>query len=76
MLKDLLSAIRNGIYGFMRNRNIHKDDGRKLCYIAANNLYGYTLMQKLPYKDFTFTDITSDKVLDTDDDSDYGYWVI
>ena len=33
-------------------------------------------MQKLPYKDFCFTNITLDDVLDTDDDSDYGYSVI
>ena len=31
-------------------------------------------MQKLPYQDFT--EITLDEVLDTDDDSDNGYWFI
>ena len=33
-------------------------------------------MQKLPFKGFSFTDIALDEVLDTDDDTDYGYWVI
>ena len=33
-------------------------------------------MQKLPYKDFYFTGINLDEVLVTDDDNDYGYWII
>ena len=33
-------------------------------------------MQKLSYKDFSFSDATLDKVLKTSDDSDYGYWLI
>ena len=33
-------------------------------------------MQKLPYKDFSFTNNTLDEVLNTPDDSDYGYWLI
>ena len=33
-------------------------------------------MQKLPYREFSFTDIKLDEVLQTDDNSDFGYWVI
>ena len=33
-------------------------------------------MQKLSYKDFSFTNNTLDEVLNTPDDSDYGYWLI
>ena len=40
-------------------------------------------MQKLPYIDFSFTDVTLDeggttlqRILNTQDDSDYGYWLI
>ena len=33
-------------------------------------------MQKLPYKNFEYSNVTLDEVLNTDDDSDYGYWVI
>ena len=51
-------------------------DRRSIWYIDANNLCGYALMQKLPYKDFSFTNKTLDKVLNTSDDSDYGYWLI
>ena len=40
-------------------------------------------MQKLPYKDFSFTNVTVDeggttlqRILSTPDDSDYDYWLI
>ena len=33
-------------------------------------------MQKLPYKDFEYSNSTLDDVLNTPDDSDYGYWFI
>ena len=55
---------------------IQSQSQRPICYIDANNLYGYALMQKLPYKDFSFKDSTLDEVLNTPDDSDYGYWLI
>ena len=52
------------------------NDPRSIWYIDANNLYGYALMQKLPYKDFENSNATLDKVLNTSDYSDYGYWLI
>ena len=51
-------------------------DRRSIWYIDANNLYGYALMQKLPYKDFEYSNTTLDEVLNNSDDSDYGYWLI
>ena len=33
-------------------------------------------MQKLPYKDFEYSNTTVDEVLNTSDDNDYGYWLI
>ena len=54
-----------------------KHDQRSVRYIDANNLYGYALMQKLRYKDFSWAnELTLDEVLNTSDDSDYGYWLI
>ena len=73
MMLDFISAMRGGICGVMGNRRINKDEGRKLWYIDANNLYRYALVQNLPYKDFR---VTLDDVPDTDDNSDFGYWVI
>ena len=51
-------------------------DRKSIWYIDANNLYCYALMQKLPYKDFEYSNATLDKVLYTSDDSDYGCWLI
>ena len=45
-------------------------DGKSIWYIDANNLYGYALMQTLPYKDFEYSNTTLDEVLNTSDDSD------
>ena len=55
-------------------RSMAKHGRRSIWYIDANNLYGYALMQKLPYKDFEYSNTTLDKVLNTSDDSDYDYW--
>ena len=50
---------------------------RNIWYIDANNLYGYAMMQKLPYKDFEFiTTTTLDVILNTPDDSDHGYHIV
>ena len=53
-----------------------KHDRRSIWYINANNLYGYALMQKLPYKDFEYSNAKLDEVLKISDDSDYGHWLI
>ena len=52
-----------------------KHDRRSIWYINAINLYGYALMQTLPYKNFEYSNETLDKVLNTFD-SDYGYGLI
>ena len=50
---------------------------RNIWYIDANNLYGYAMMQMLPYKDFEFiTTTTLDVILNTPDDSDHGYYIV
>ena len=52
-------------------------DRRSIWYIDANNLCGYAMMQKLPYKDFQFTTTTTlDVILNTPDDSDHGYYKV
>ena len=53
-----------------------KHDQRVIWYIDANNLYGYAMMQKLPYKDFEYTETSLDTILNTPDDSDHGYYIV
>ena len=91
MLDDLVEAKRGGICGIMGDRIVNKsngskmakhrrsrftDDQRSIWYIDANNLYGYAMMQKLPYKDFKFTTTSQDYILNTPDDSDHGYYIV
>ena len=45
-----------------------------LMYLDANNLYGWSMVQDLPYKDIRFnTTIKLDEILETADDSETGY---
>ena len=92
MLDDFVGAKRGGICGIMDDRYIDSSDGKTIWYIDANNLYGYAMMQKLPYKDFEFIITTTldprmdfvrgkpsgflDTILNTPDDSDHGYYII
>ena len=39
----------------------HSNSNRSIWYIDTNNLYGYAMMQKLPYKDFKYSDASSDE---------------
>ena len=79
ILKDFINAMIGAICGFMGGRYItsqsQSQSRRSICYIDANNLYGYALMQKLLYKELEYSNATVDKVLNTSDDSDYGYWL-
>ena len=72
--------------------DIDNSYGKTIWYIDANNLYGYAMMQKLPYKDFEFITTTAldprtyfvrgkpsgflDVILNTPDDSDHGYYIV
>ena len=83
MLDDFVGAKRGGICGIVVDRYISRQsrfadnsDGNSICYIDANNLYVYAMMQNLPYKDFQFTTTTLDVILNTPDDSDHGYSIV
>ena len=82
MLDDFVGAKRGGICGIMGDRYIDNSDGKTIWYIDANNLYGYAMMQKLPYKDFQFNTTLDprsgflDTILNTADDSDHGCYIV
>ena len=83
-LDDFVGAKRGGISGIMGDRYIDNSDFRTIWCIDANNLYGYAMMQKLPYKDFEFIttntldvwETTLQRILSTPDDSDHGYYIV
>ena len=73
MLDDFVEAKRGGIWGIMGDRYVNSNN---IWYVDANNLYGYAMIQKLPYKDFQFTTPTLDTLLNTPDNSDHGYYIV
>ena len=80
MLDDFVGAKRGGICGIMVDRYVNNNN---IWYIDANSLYGYAMMQKLPYKDFQFITTTLDPrsgfldaILYTPDGSDHGYYIV
>ena len=78
--KDIIllleNNIRGGISSVMGDRYIKSNDNKKKLYIDANNLYGHSMSEPLPYDEIKF-DITVklDDILCTPDDSDIGYFV-
>ena len=76
MILLLENNIRGGISSVMGDRYIKSDDNKKILYVDANNLYGYSMSEPLPYDEIKF-DITVklDDILCTPDDSDIGYFV-
>ena len=49
----------NGMIKKLRTKNLNK----YLLYLDANNLYGYSMSEKLPYKNFKWSnDLTLDKI--------------
>ena len=89
MLDDFVEAKRGGICGIMGDKIVNNGETwtkshRNIWYIDTNNLYGYAMMQKLPYKDIQFTTNTTldprsgflDTILNTPDDSDHDYSIV
>ena len=80
--KDLIltleNNIRGGIGSIMGRRYVKSDEDKKILYFDANNLYGHSMSQMLPYDEIEMwhchPDLYMDKleILNTPDDSDIG----
>ena len=56
--------------------DVTSDEIKKILYIDANNLYGHSMPQPLPYDEIKFDNIVKlEDILITPDDSDIGYIV-
>ena len=76
MILLLENNIRGGISSVMGDRYIKSDENKKILYIDANNLYGHSMSQYLPYDEIKFdNNITLEDIINTPDDSDIGYFV-
>ena len=76
MILLLENNIRGGISSVMGDRYIKSDKNKKILYIDANNLYGHSMSQYLPYDEIKFNNtVKLEDILNTPDDSDIGYFI-
>ena len=78
--KDIIflleNNIRGGISSVMGDRYVKSDENKKILYVDANNLYGHSMSQPLPYDETKFDkNVKLEDILNTPDDSDIGYFV-
>ena len=76
MILLLENNIRGGISSVMGDRYVKSDDNKKILYVDANNLYGHSMSEPLPYDAIKFDNsVKLEDILNTPDDSDIGYFV-
>ena len=76
MILLLEYKIRGGISSVMGDRYIKSDGNKKVLYFDANNLYGDSMSQPLPYDEIKYdNNIKLEDILNTPDDNDIGYLV-
>ena len=76
MILLLENNIRGGISSVMGDRYIKSDEDNKIIYVDANNLYGYSMSEPLPYDEIKFDNsVKLEDILNTPDDSDIGYLI-
>ena len=76
MILLLENNIRGGISSVMGNRYIKSDKNKKILFIDANNLYGHSMSQYLPYDEIKFdNNVTLEDIINTPDDNDIGYFI-
>ena len=72
----LENIIRGGVSSVLGDRYIQSDENKKILYVDANNLYGHSMSEPLPYDEIKFDqNVKLEDLLNTLDDSDIGYFV-
>ena len=76
MILLLENNIRGGISSIMGHRYMKSNENKKILYFDANNLYGHSMSEPLPYDEIKFDkNIELEDILNTPDDSDVGYFI-
>ena len=75
MIMLLENNIRGGISSVMGNRYVQSDENKKILHIDANNLYGHSMSELLPFDEIKYNNIKLEDILNTPDDSDIGYFI-
>ena len=82
--KDLMLTIQNNIRGGISRvmGDVKSDENKKILYLDANNLYGQSMSQPLPFDEIEMWHGHPDlymkwleEILNTQDDGDIGYYV-
>ena len=78
--KDMILLLENNIHGgissVMGDRYIKSNNNKKILYIDANNLYGHSMSEPLPYDEIKFDkSVELEDILNIPDDSDIGYFI-
>ena len=76
MILLLKSNIRGGISSVKGDRYVKSEKNEKILYIDANNLYGHSMSQPLPYDEIEFDkNVKLEEILNTPNDSDIGCFI-
>ena len=76
MILLLENNIRGGISSVMGDRYVQSDENKKILYVDANNLYGHSMSQPLPFDGLKFdNNVKLEDILNTPDDSNIGYFI-
>lgn len=76
MIDIIIENIRGGISTVSVRKWLVDDDNNSIFYFDANNLYGWSMSQSLPYDEFCYINDCEDVlklILDYNIDDDYGY---
>ena len=74
MILLLEKNIRGGISSVMGDRYVQSVKNKKILYVDANNLYGHSMSQPLPFDELKFdNNVKLEDILNTPDDSNIGY---
>ena len=75
MILLLENNIRGGISSVMGDRYIKSDVNKMILYADANNLYGHSMSQPLPFDEIKFDNVELKDILNIPDDSYIGYFI-
>ena len=77
MIFLLENGIRGGISGVMGDRYVKSDENKNILYVDANNLYGFSMSQPLPYDNIKFEtqNLCLEEILNTPDENVIGYFL-
>ena len=76
MILLLENNIRGGISRVMGDRYVESNGDKKILYVDANNLYGHSMSEPLPYDEIKFDNNGNlEDILNTPDDSNIGSFI-